>query len=617
MSLHYSVRPARPDAHLYEVMFVAVGALPAGELLCIARWIPGSYMLRNFAKSIVRLNAVVDGVPVVLQKRDTSSWILPAVVERLEVELDVHAHQASVRAAWLDRQRGFFNGTSLFPYLASRVSEAIALRIEAPTHDYAADWSMATTLDAIDVDARGFGEYRAADWDELVDHPVEMGNLDRAHFTACGVPHEMVFSGGALYDKERLEADLSTICEWHIQFFGEPAPVPRYLFQTALVESGYGGLEHRASTALMATRDSLPAPGSGENRSDAYVTFLGLCSHEYFHTWNIKRIKPQRFQPYKLDRETPTRLLWFFEGVTSYYDDLALVRCGVIDRKRYLTLLAKTLTRVQRCAGRHMQSVTDSSMDAWTKFYLQDENAPNSIVSYYAKGALIALCIDAWLRESTKGRESLDTLMHLLWKRWQDTGDGLAEHEPEQCVAELSSQSVADRLSELLDTTGDLPLESALETLGVNLQWRRRRDPSDTGSASTLVSDSSDDAAENTRPDERERPWLGALLAPAEGGLRLNQVMSDGSAERAGLAPGDVLIAIGGYRVSESTYNDILDRHAAFESIDVHVFRDGRLLEASLPIRAAPADTAQLSVDNAERIDDWLGPLRSSTVETA
>lgn len=594
MSMYYSVSPARPDAHIYEVLFRLEACLPAGEPMCLARWIPGSYMLRNFAKSVVRLQASVDGHEVALEKRDTSTWVLPAVAESLEVRLEVHAHEASVRAAWLDRQRGFFNGTSLFPYVPSKMNDEVRLTIQAPTHAAGEDWVVATTLDAVNIDSAGFGEYRAADWDELIDHPVEMGALDQVAFSACGVPHEMVLSGGALFDEARLAQDLTTICEWHIRFFGEPAPVSRYLFQTALVESGYGGLEHRASTALMAARDSLPSPGSGEELSDSYLNFLGLCSHEYFHTWNVKRLMPQRFKPYTLDRESPTRLLWFFEGVTSYYDDLALVRSGLIDQERYLGLLAKTITRVQRAAGRYVQSVTDSSLDAWTKFYLQDENAPNAIISYYAKGALIALCLDSWIREASNERESLDSLMQLLWKRWLDSGAGLVENEPEQWVAELVGEAVANRLIAILDDTGDLPLQEALHHLGVELNCRPRSGQSDNG----------------TGPDTSSSapaPWLGATAVKADGGLRLTQVMSEGPAERAGLAPGDVLIALGGYRVTESALDDLLARHRLQQSVEAHAFRSGRLLTVELPITVSPADTAYLTIGDAERVEKWLG----------
>lgn len=594
MTLHYTVSPARPDAHVFEVEMLIPGPVAAGDTLCMARWIPGSYMLRNFAKSIVRLQAFCGSRQVVLIKRDTSTWVLPESAQDVLIRLDVHAHEASVRAAWLDRQRGFFNGTSLFPYLPSRADEDVSVRINAPTHDEGTGWRLAATLEPVDVDAAGFGDYRAADWDELIDHPVEMGVLASVTFEAGGAAHEMVLAGGGRFDEQRLTEDLEVICDHHIRFFAAPAPVERYLFQTALMASGYGGLEHRASTALMATRESLPAPGAGARRSDDYVTFLGLCSHEYFHTWNVKRLKPACFEPFGLEAESPTRLLWFFEGITSYYDDLALVRCGMIDHERYLGLLARTLTRVQRTGGRHVQSVTDSSLDAWTKFYLQDENAPNAIVSYYAKGALIALCLDVWMRDATDERESLDTLMRGLYSRWLETGKGLAEDEPEQRVRELAGDEVADRLIATLDATGDLPLEAALQYFGVSLRWRSRTGKSDNGSC-------------GGKDPDVVPPWSGATFTSADGGAKVVQVMNDGPAERAGLAPGDVLVALAGFRVSDGSLEELLMRHVGEDNVVAHYFRNGRLLETVLPISPPPADTAELTIADSTRVATWLG----------
>ena len=522
----------------------------------------------------------------------------------------MHAREASVRAAWLDRDRAFFNGTSLFPYLPGREGESASVHLERPTHDEGAAWRVATTLEAVDVDADGFGEYRAADFDELIDHPVEMGELESVRFEACGVPHEMVLAGGgARFDAERLAADLTRVCEAHVRFFGEPAPMERYLFQVALAERGYGGLEHRASTALVATRESLPVralPGDAASkdepeRDDAYVTFLGLCSHEYFHTWNVKRIRPARFEPYDLTRESYTRLLWFFEGVTSYYDDLALVRAGLITTERYLDLLGRTVSRVRRGAGSRRQSVTDSSFDAWHKFYKQDENAPNAIVSYYAKGALVSLCLDAWMREASGGEVSLDTLMRALWRRWLDGGDGLAEDGPEKLVEALAGEAVAARLAEVLDAADELPLEAALATLGVRLDWRRRTGVADDARAPKPTPDGS------TASDDAAPPWLGASLADAPNGASLVHVFAGSPAERAGLAPGDVLVAIGGRRATTGNVDALLRRHADLDAVGVHAFRNGLLLERALPVEPSAPDTAVLGVADEAALARWLG----------
>ncbi len=253
----------------------------------------------------------------------------------------------------------------------------------------------------------GFGTYQAANYDELIDCPVEMGTFELGRFEVLGVPHEIAVTGRVpKLDMERLTADLARVCEAQIRLF-EPrtkkAPFSRYTFMTMAVGDGYGGLEHRNSTALLCKRDDLPFKGM-KDTTEGYRNFLGLASHEYFHSWNVKRIKPAAFVPYDLTQENYTRLLWAFEGFTSYYDDLMLVRAGLLTEKQYLETLAKTLTTVLQRTSRLKQSVADSSFDAWIKYYRQDENAPNSVVSYYQKGSLVGLALDLTLRAETKGR---------------------------------------------------------------------------------------------------------------------------------------------------------------------------------------------------------------------
>ena len=486
--IHYTVSFPRIEAHLIDVTLRLARPDPDGQRLSLPNWIPGSYMIRDFSRHIVFLQASAGGEAVRLEKLDKSTWQAPAGLDELRVDCRVYAWDTSVRAAHVDRTHAFFNGTSVFLRAHGRDAEAIEVDVERAPHAEAGAWRVATAMDPVEIDAGGFGRYRSADYDELIDHPFEIGDFTRLDFAVCGVPHSLCLSAHAPFDEARLVGDLTRVCEHQVRFFGEPAPMPRYLFLVTLVEAGYGGLEHRASTALVATRESLPvAPpavdgprsGDGLATEEKYIEFLGLCSHEYFHTWNVKRIKPARFVPYELAAESYTRLLWFFEGVTSYYDDLFLLRAGLIDRERYATLLARTITRVRRGAGRLGQSVTDSSFDAWHKFYKQDENAANAIVSYYAKGALVALCLDATLRERTGGKASLDTLMEVLWARWLVDGRGLGETEPERVAAEIAGTDPTSFFSRALYSTEELPLESALASLGASLAWRERDDAAD------------------------------------------------------------------------------------------------------------------------------------------
>ncbi|HZV65686.1 MAG TPA: peptidase M61, partial [Telluria sp.] len=381
-AIQYAIVPKDLAGHMFDLTVSVATPSPDGQVLTLPAWIPGSYMIREFARNIVRIRAESDGKPVALTKLDKHSWQAAPVAGPLSVHYEVYAWDLSVRAAHLDQTHGFFNGTSVFLRVEGQEAAPHQVDIQCPQDPAAKTWRVATALPELGAKRYGFGSYQAANYDELIDHPVEMGDFALASFKAHGVPHDIVISGRVPnLDMARLQADLKAICEAQIAFF-EPrtkrAPMERYLFLTLAVGDGYGGLEHRASTALICARADLPtsaAPKSPE-RSEGYVKFLGLCSHEYFHTWNVKRIKPAVFAPYDLQNETHTPLLWLFEGFTSYYDDLMLVRSGMIGEQTYLKLLAKTIGGVLRGSGRGKQSVADSSFDAWTKYYRQDENAP-------------------------------------------------------------------------------------------------------------------------------------------------------------------------------------------------------------------------------------------------
>ena len=619
----YTVSISNAAAHLIDVRLEVHQPDPEGQVLRLPNWIPGSYMIRDFSRNIVSINARHGSDSVKLVKLDKSSWQAPAGLEALTVEYRVYAWDLSVRSAHVDTTHAFFNGTSVFLSVQGQDQVTHQVTFERPAHDTADTFQLATSLPAVEADADGFGLYQADDYDELIDHPVEQGTFKRLCFDACGIPHEIILTGACHFDEQRVIDDLTRICEHEIKFFGEPAPMDRYLFLIMVVGEGYGGLEHRASTALMITRENLPVIGNGEI-SDPYLNFLGLCSHEYFHTWNVKRIKPARFVPFDLNQESYTELLWFFEGMTSYYDDLVLVRCGLIDEERYLGLIAKTLTRIQRGPGRLTQAVTESSFDAWHKFYKQDENSPNAIVSYYAKGALIALCLDALLREQSQHEVTLDSLMHLLWDRWLETGAGLQENEPQQLASRIAGRDLSGFFEKVLYSTEELPVEEALRSLGVALDWRSRTSMTDTGSvtrqADSSRAESTSSAAGGKNGQAAEsgtnapvKPWLGANFDDAPGGVRLLQVLAGSPAERAGLAAGDILIAMNGLSVNNLDVENHLARHANLESIGIHFFRLGQLHDSQLPLEPAPEDTAALQIVDTNRLSQWLADGRLRT----
>ncbi|MEE9336099.1 MAG: peptidase M61 [Granulosicoccaceae bacterium] len=592
MSSHYIIQAVSPQAHLYEVTLklddLDVGHAPVR--LRLPDWIPGSYMIRDFSQHIVALQALSDGYEIAVTRVDKSCWECPAGLSSLEVTYRVYAWDLSVRAAHLDLNHGFFNGTSVFLYAEGLEQNPVTVDIQLPSSPECKSWQVATSLSAADIQANGFGLYKAANYDELIDHPVEMGTFTRCEFEACGVPHEIIFTGPIHTDLDRVANDLKRICEYQINFFGKPAPMDHYVFLVMVVGSGYGGLEHRASTALMITRENLPIPGD-DSTHDGYLSFLGLCSHEYFHTWNVKRIKPAAFTPFDLQAENYTRLLWFFEGMTSYYDDLFLRRCGLIDDETYFKLVAKNITRIQRTGGRLVQTVTDSSFDAWHKFYKQNENSPNAIVSYYGKGALVAMCLDAILRKRSSNKVTLDHLMRALWQRWLNTGEGLQEQEPESVATELLGQSLDDFFQPALYGTSELDLEKALTSLGVQLNWRQRQSAADTG---------------GKIDKSGSFYWIGANVHAGEGDATLSHVFTDGAAERAGLAAGDKLVAIEELAVDSSNLVDILKRYASQGKVRVHYFRLGVLSTTTMPIVIANNDTAYLTLQDKEKAMLWL-----------
>jgi len=570
-SVQYRIAPVDPALHLFDITLTIAKPAANGQLVSLPAWIPGSYMIREFARNIVSISARCDGRKLRLTQRDKHSWQAAPCKGELQIQYQVYAWDLSVRAAHLDQTHGFFNGTSVFLKVHGKESLPHIVDIQPPEGDAYAAWRIATSLPEHKARRHRFGAYIASDYDDLIDHPVEMGEFELIRFDAHGVPHEMAITGRVpKLDKVRLAADLKKICEAQIAFFepaSKAAPMDRYVFLTLAVGDGYGGLEHRASTALICARNDLPVIGQAE-MSDAYRSFLGLCSHEYFHTWNVKRIKPAVFAPYDLSQENYTTLLWLFEGFTSYYDDLMLLRAGVIDSGAYLKLIEKTINNVHRGSGRLKQSVAESSFDAWTKYYRQDENAPNAIVSYYAKGSLVALLLDLVIRRDTQGRRSLDDVMRALWRRYgrdfysAKSGRGVSEQDVEALFDEITGLKLKPIFDLAVRGTRDLPLSETFAAVGIDLADRRK-----------AVAPS---MAVRTQRDGSH--------------CKLGAVHEGGAAHKAGLSAGDVLVAIDGLRVTSDNLDGLLQRYRVGDTISVHAFRRDELMQVELRLEpdAAP-----------------------------
>jgi predicted metalloprotease with PDZ domain len=514
-------------AHLFRVT-LTVPQPSAQQRLSMAAWIPGSYLVREFARHVSAMTASQGKRAVPLQQLDKATWLAECAGKSpLMVTYLVYAFDTSVRAAFLNAQRGFFNGTGVFLRVEGREDQAQQVALPALPKS----WKAATAMPAVKVDAAGRGVYQAENYDALVDHPFELGDFWRGHFTAQGVPHEFVVAGALPdFDGARLLADAKRICETEIKFWHakkKPAH-QRYVFMLNAVEDGYGGLEHRDSTALIAARRDLPQTGAAKDAplTDGYVTLLGLISHEYFHTWNVKRLKPSEFAPYNYTQENYTELLWFFEGFTSYYDDLLLLRAGLIDEARYFSLLGKAISGVLATPGRKTQSVAQSSFDAWVKYYRADENTPNATVSYYTKGSLVALALDLTLRASSAG--SLDAVMRLLWQRSGAAlgvklgKGGITEADVLSALHEVAGRSLAADFQAWVHGTDDLPLAKLLKGVGVDVKPQ----------TATMA-----------------QRWGLRVSESALTGSRVTHVLRGGVAEQAGVSAGDELLALDGWRL--------------------------------------------------------------------
>ena len=521
--IRYVIDAAATLSHDFAVTLIVPRPKgPKGKLrLGLPIWVPGSYLVREFSRHLSDLRAEQGGRALEIHQLDKTTWSVDCPDDKdVVVRYRIHAFDVSVRAAYLDATRGFFNGTSVCLRVDGRANEPHGLAITG----LASGWSVATTLPAAGDPARH--EFVAADYDELVDHPVELGSFWRGTFEAAGTPHELVVAGALPdFDAARLQADVARVCATEIAFWhdtGQP-PFDRYLFLLNAVDEGRGGLEHRASTALVCPRRDLPqrlgaGEGDAKEVSDGYVDVLGLFAHEYFHAWNVKRLKPRDFATLDYGRENYSELLWFFEGFTSYYDDLLLTRAGLIDAPRYLKLLGKTMTAVAATPGRERQSVAAASFDAWVKYYRPDENTPNATVSYYAKGSLVALALDLTLRSESRG--SLDDVMRSLWSG--SGGGPIDEASIAGAIEAVGSRSYGAELAAWVHGTGELPLENLLARFGVRLE----RQPA------TL--------AQRLGVRVSEGPFSG---------IKVSHVLRGQSAECAGLAPGDELLAANGWRL--------------------------------------------------------------------
>lgn len=598
MTIQYTIKPTHPEAHIFTITCHVENPNPEGQQFQLPNWIPGSYMIRDFAKNIVRFEAYDKARNKLdVKKLNKSLWQVQACDDSITIEYDVYAWDLSVRSAHLDTTHGFFNGTSVFLAVIGQENDPCSVDIQKPEGAQYNDWRVATSLETLEPSLYSFGQYQAKDYDDLIDHPVELGDFDLGTFSVNNIQHDIVLTGKHRADIPRLCDDLKVICQTHADFFGELPDIKRYIFLTMVVGAGYGGLEHRSSTALLCSRNALPL--KNQEQTTEYRDFLGLCSHEYFHTWNVKRIKPEAYLPYNLNEEVYTEQLWAFEGITSYYDDLSLVRNKLITPEAYLETLGKNITRVLRGNGRNKQSVAESSFDTWTRFYQQDESAPNNIVSYYAKGSLIALGLDFTIRKYTNNKKSLDDVMQVLWQDYGKKNVGVPEKMIETIASDISGQNLQGFFDKYLYGTDDLPLENYFKTVGFTLNSYISESVDNTGG----IKNKTDSTEENAVS-------IGARVVNDPLGAKLTHVFDNGNAQKAGLSAGDIVIAVDNIKATKTTLEKTIQTYTPASQIILHVFRRDELMTFNLTITASKNDTYYLEFEkklksNYNR-DSWL-----------
>ncbi|MFW1948736.1 M61 family metallopeptidase [Acinetobacter bereziniae] len=564
--LHYQIEFDDYRQHLIHVTLRFL-ANPT-QVLSLPTWIPGSYLIREFSKHIESVKAYDEaGRQLKINKFEKNKWRLYNTDhELITVEYDVYAYDLSVRGAYVDQSRLYVNPACVCLGLQDQQDSAIEVEVFLP--EELKHFQLATGLVSKSL-VKGRFTLKADHYAQLIDAPFELAEQTRFSFEANGIPHEFVVSGQHAMNAERMKQDLEKICSTEISMFGS-APFEDYTFMTMATGNSYGGLEHPNSTSLITPRSDLPKQNEPVEPSADYQRFLGLCSHEYFHSWLVKFIRPENFANYDLDQEGYTSLLWIFEGFTSYYDDLILYRSGVISQASYLSLLKGQIDRYLQNPGRFIQSVSESSFDAWIKFYRQDENSNNAGTSYYNKGCLVALSLDLGLR--LRG-SSLDALMRRLYENTQK-GIQVNERTIVELCNELTGSNWIEQINHLINTTDELPLDQLFPEFGLSYRLK----------------------------NEKALPF-GLKLVDKPEGVLIQQARREGTGAIAGLSANDVIVAIDGLKASEKLLSQYSKQQDRFT---VYAFRRDEFMQFELQGGEIDLTTVELTVLDQDKAEKWL-----------
>ncbi|MBF2001235.1 MAG: M61 family metallopeptidase [Synechococcales cyanobacterium M58_A2018_015] len=583
IEISYHVALPRPTSHLFEVTMQIRGWQAATLDLKMPVWTPGSYLVREYARQVQDFNATGETIQELLawRKLSKNQWRVDTPNESaITIRYRVFANELSVRTNHLDGTHGYFNGAALFLYVPGYERLPLRVTVVPPTPE----WQIATALPAV---ADLPHTFEAADFDTLVDSPFEIGEHQRYFFEVLGKPHEWVIWGRGNADVQRIVADTQKIIQVEAALFGG-LPYERYLFLLHLSAQSYGGLEHKDSCSLI-------YPRFGFQPEEQYHRFMQLVAHEFFHLWNVKRIRPKALEVFDYDAENYTPSLWFSEGTTSYYDLLLPLRAGIYDVRTYLKCLSQEITRFLLTPGRLVQSLSESSFDAWIKLYRRDANSDNSQISYYLKGEMVTLLLDLLIRAKHRNQRSLDDVMRQMWQEFGQPEIGFTPEQLQAAFEAVADQDLSDFFHCYLDTTADLPFNEYLEPFGLHLV-----------------------------PEEAAQPPFIGMTVNSDNGRDIVKFVEIGSpAEQAGISPEDELLAIDGFRVRAAQLNDRLKQYQPGDSIEVTLFRQDELYTCTVTLDPPRAKSYQLvavknpSLTQQQAFQGWLGAPLSTLMETS
>jgi predicted metalloprotease with PDZ domain len=562
----YTFQVREPEARRIEV---ELSVEPRGARALDVRmpvWTPGSYLVREHQRHVDGLHALDGDRELAVTKIDKQTWRIDSTgADRIRIAYRLHCFELTVRTNHVDATHAFVNPSAAAVYVVGRENEPCSVQLTLP-----AGWRAWVALPVRD------GAYQAHDFDELADSPFEMGpdSTHQSHlFTAGGVEHELVVWGKGDFEAGKAVPDMVKIVDTQAALFGGLPYGDRYLFILHLNDKGRGGLEHRRSCALIVPRFSFA-------QKSAYEDFLLLVAHEFFHLWNVKRLRPQAFTPYDWTRENHTRLLWAMEGLTSTYEVMTLRRAGLVPPQRFLEIWAERITQLLRTPGRLRTTLAQASFDAWIKHYRPDESTANTTVSYYLKGSIVGFLLDLELRRRTAGLRSLDDLMRALYERF-GRAPGLPEDGVEKTAVEVSRDPLLQGwLDRALRSTQELPIEDALRGVGMLAIQRAATAADDKGGAESNPKPAAEQAPQ-------QRAWFGATLREKAGALEVTSVVDGSPAQRSGIAAGDEIVALDSFR---GDLKQRIGRAQGDQMVRLSLFRMEELFEVPVQLVPAPRD---------------------------